>query len=94
MTLTPQTPNFPPGSRNPENIGAAMATPLSPGSELREKDRVTVLLDINREMLIEVMRIMALQTELKSKQTEDPAEKAKLETESKVLASEYIQSVP
>ncbi|ESZ99079.1 hypothetical protein SBOR_0489 [Sclerotinia borealis F-4128] len=91
MSLTPQTPNFPPGSRNPEVAGTAMATPLSPGSELREKERVTVLLDINGEILIEVMRIIALQTELKSNQTEDPAEKAKLEAEHKVLASEYIQ---
>ncbi|KAI9645616.1 hypothetical protein NHQ30_006358 [Ciborinia camelliae] len=91
MSLTPQTPNFPPGSRNSENTGTAMTTPLSPGSELREKERVTVLLDINREMLIEVMRIMALQTEIKSNKTEDPVEKTKLEAEHKVLASEYIQ---
>lgn len=94
MTLTPQTPNFPPGSRNPENAGTATAAPLSPGSELREKERVTVLLDINREMLIEVMRIGALQTELKNNKTEDPAEKAKLEAEQKVFAGEYIQCVP
>ncbi|KAF7872375.1 hypothetical protein EAF04_003296 [Stromatinia cepivora] len=91
MSLTPQTPSFPPGSRNPENAGTAMGTPLSPGSEVREKERVTVLLDINKEMLKEVMQIIALQTELKSNKTEDPAEKAKLETEHKVLASEYIQ---
>lgn len=94
MSLTPQTPNFPPASRNPENAGTAMATPLSPGSELREKERVTVLLEINREMLIEIMRIMASQAELRGKQTDDPTEKAKIESELKVLTSEYIQSAP
>lgn len=71
-----------------------MSTPLSPGSELREKERVTVLLDINREMLLEIMRIIALQTDLKNNKTEDPAEKATLEAEHKLLATEYMQFVP
>ncbi|ATZ51742.1 hypothetical protein BCIN_07g03270 [Botrytis cinerea B05.10] len=91
ISLTPQTPSFPPGVRNSENAGAAMSTPLSPGSELREKERVTVLLDINREMLLEIMRIIALQTDLKNNKTEDPAEKATLEAEQKLLATEYMQ---
>jgi hypothetical protein len=38
-----------------------MATPMSPGSESRERERVSLLLDINRELLIEVMRIQAEQ---------------------------------
>ncbi|KAG4432795.1 hypothetical protein IFR05_011731 [Cadophora sp. M221] len=58
--LTPQTPNFPPGQQGP-NANQAMATPLSPGSESREKERVTLLLDINRELLMEVMKIQAAQ---------------------------------
>ena len=38
-----------------------MATPLSPGSEARERDRVTLLLEINRELLLEVMHINVVQ---------------------------------
>lgn len=44
-----------------------MATPLSPGSEAREKDRVSLLLDINRVLLLEVMRLQAVQAEAKAK---------------------------
>jgi len=38
-----------------------MATPLSPNSESREKERVTLLLEINKELLLEVMKIQAAQ---------------------------------
>ena len=57
--LTPQTPNFPPGSQG-ANAGSNVATPLSPGSEVREKERVTLLLDINRELLLECIRMNPL----------------------------------
>ena len=46
-----------------------MVTPMSPGSEAREKDRVTLLLEINRDLLLEVMRLQAAQ------QAEKQAEK-------------------
>ncbi len=49
-----------------------MATPLSPGSEAREKERVTLLLEINRELLLEVMRLQAAQAESK-KEASSPA---------------------
>jgi hypothetical protein len=57
--ITPQTPNFPSGSQG-ANAGSNIATPLSPGSEAREKERVTLLLDINRELLLECMRLNAI----------------------------------
>lgn len=57
--ITPQTPNFPPGSQG-ANAGSNVATPLSPGSEVREKERVTLLLDINRELLLECMRLNSI----------------------------------
>lgn len=44
-----------------------MTTPLSPGSEVKEKDRVSLLLDINRVLLMEVMRLQAVQAEAKAK---------------------------
>lgn len=61
QALTPQTPTFPSTS----NAGSSIATPLSPGSEQKEKERVTVLLDINTKLLMEVMRIQSAQQEFK-----------------------------
>ena len=58
---TPQSASFPAGPHGAVNTGAAVATPLSPGAESREKDRVTLLLEINRELLLEVMRLQAAQ---------------------------------
>lgn len=61
---TPVTPSFP-------TSAGGMATPLSPGSEVREKDRVSLLLDINRVLLMEVMRLQAVQAEAKAKVESD-----------------------
>lgn len=64
-----------------------MATPLSPGSEVREKERVTVLLEINKYLLMEVMRLQAVQAEAKKedaiagKEPETEKEKADREKE-------------
>jgi hypothetical protein len=46
-------------------------TPLSPSSEAREKDRVTLLLEINRELLLEVMRLQAAQQAEKQAEKKD-----------------------
>jgi hypothetical protein len=67
VILTPQTPNFPPGSQ-PGNSGSNLATPLSPSSETRERERVTVLLEINKFLLMEVMRLQAAQAEAKKEE--------------------------
>ncbi|KAG0649303.1 hypothetical protein D0Z07_4433 [Hyphodiscus hymeniophilus] len=72
--VTPQSATFPAVSHG---TGAGMATPLSPGSEVREKDRVTLLLEINRELLLEVMRLQAAQL----------AEKAGVEKEETAASS-------
>jgi type VI protein secretion system component VasF len=45
------------------NMQMPMQTPLSPKAEAREKDRVTLLLDINRELLMEVMALQTAQAE-------------------------------
>lgn len=71
--VTPQAPNFPPGSQGTANAGASMATPLSPGAETREKDRVTLLLEINRELLLEVMRLQAAQQAEKQAEKDEAA---------------------
>lgn len=62
---TPQTPNFPPNSAGVTGLNNSLPIPLSPVSEAREKERVSLLLDINRELLIEVMRLQAMQAEAK-----------------------------
>jgi hypothetical protein len=62
---TPQTPNFPANSMAGGGPNAALSTPLSPSSENRERERVSLLLDINRELLLEVMRLQTIQQETK-----------------------------
>lgn len=94
QVITPQTPNFPPGS-------GAVATPLSPGSESREKERVTLLLEINNGLLKEVMRIQTLQAEIKDSAAaaspEGQADKEKAEKEKadklKAPGREYVEYV-
>ena len=62
---TPQTPNFPSNPMAAGGSNTAVSTPLSPGSENRERERVSLLLDINRELLLEVMRLQTIQQETK-----------------------------
>lgn len=73
---TPQTPSFP----NNAPPASGMAPPLSPGAENREKSRVTVLLEINRELLIEIMRLQGVQADAK-KEAESSADAKKAEME-------------
>jgi hypothetical protein len=95
---TPQTPNFPPGS---QGAGGQLATPLSPGSEIREKERVTVLLHINSELLMESLRLQTFQAAEKEKDVAATAngatdsEKAKQERadKAKALQKEYVEYV-
>ena len=70
---TPQTPNFPPNSAGATGPNNTIQTPLSPASENREKERVSLLLDINRELLMEVMRLQALQAEAKKENASNTA---------------------
>lgn len=75
--LTPQTPNFPPGT----NAGSTIASPLSPGSQTREKERVSLLLDINTELLMEVMHLQVLQKKDPQTDFNAPPENAGAEKE-------------
>jgi len=83
--ITPQTPNFPPGAQNA--VGGNMTTPLSPGSASKEQERVTLLLDINRELLIEVMLVQATQADAKKEESEG-TEEEKTEKSKKLQASQ------
>ncbi|TVY82304.1 hypothetical protein LSUE1_G002240 [Lachnellula suecica] len=99
--ITPQTPNFPPGSQG-GNAGSSIASPLSPGSEVREKDRVSLLLDINRVLLMEAVSIQASQAEAKKEETKestsspdggekDRVEKEKTEKTKAAQGKEYVE---
>jgi hypothetical protein len=94
--LTPQTPNFPPGSQG-ANAGNNLASPLSPGSQSKEKERVSLLLDINTELLKEVMHLQVLQGEQKresSKETSSPdgvADKEKAQKLKVEITQEYVE---
>lgn len=44
-----------------------VAAPLSPGSEIREKERVTLLLNINIALLMEAQRLQTVQVAEKQK---------------------------
>lgn len=97
---TPQTPNFPPGSQAAV-AGQGLATPLSPGSEVREKERVTVLLLINSELLMESLRLQTLQAVEKEKETAaataegsiNEATQKERADKIKVMAREYVEWV-
>ncbi|TVY53077.1 hypothetical protein LCER1_G006595 [Lachnellula cervina] len=98
--ITPQTPNFPPGSQA-GNAGGSIASPLSPGSEFREKERVTLLLDINQVLLMEAVSLQASQAEAKKEETKENTgspdgekEKADKEKADKLKAAssrEYVE---
>ncbi|OLN97601.1 hypothetical protein CCHL11_01162 [Colletotrichum chlorophyti] len=63
---TPQTPTFPSHTQNPSINGASsVSTPLSPGSESREQERFSLLLEINQELLFESMQLQHTVSELK-----------------------------
>ncbi|KAK1850137.1 glutamine repeat protein-1 [Colletotrichum chrysophilum] len=77
---TPQTPTFPPHNQNATVNGTStVSTPLSPGSESREQERFSLLLEINQELLYESMQLQHTLTELKKEAAPtgegDPARK-------------------
>lgn len=84
---TPQTPSFPTNPGSASGHGQALATPLSPGSESREKARVSLLLDINRELLMEVMELQKIQAEVKKESAAD-GDKAAVNGEEKKVEKE------
>ncbi|KAI1304560.1 hypothetical protein F5Y03DRAFT_173558 [Xylaria venustula] len=94
---TPQTPTFPPQTQGISTNGISSAsTPLSPGADLKDKERVAVILDINNELLLEAMQIQSTQHILKKERaaingtdgnTNDGEKKS---TEEEQLAQDYI----
>ncbi|KAF5027533.1 hypothetical protein F66182_350 [Fusarium sp. NRRL 66182] len=62
---TPQTPTFSSNQGPAVNGGSTAAVPLSPGTESRDKERFSLLLDINHELLYESIQLQTTQQELK-----------------------------
>lgn len=63
---TPQTPTFPSNGQPPAVNGTtSVSSPLSPGTESREKERFSLILDINQELLYETIQLQNTRAELK-----------------------------
>jgi hypothetical protein len=72
---TPQTPTFPSAGAPAAPNGALTApTPLSPGTESKEKERFQVLLDINQELLYESVQLANTKAELRKEAASSSAE--------------------
>ncbi|KAI0380081.1 hypothetical protein F5Y04DRAFT_105786 [Hypomontagnella monticulosa] len=95
---TPQTPTFPASAQGngPNNVSSG-STPLSPGPDSRDKERVGVILEINNELLLEAMQIQNTQQILKKERTSSGADTTTNDTEKKsteeedMLAQDYLQ---
>ncbi|KAJ8122961.1 hypothetical protein ONZ43_g978 [Nemania bipapillata] len=94
---TPQTPTFPtqPQGNNANGISSA-STPLSPGADPKDKERVSVILEINNELLLEAMQIQSTQHIIKKERAAvngtdgTTADGDKKSTEEEQLAQDYI----
>ncbi|KAI1277546.1 hypothetical protein F5Y07DRAFT_89555 [Xylaria sp. FL0933] len=94
---TPQTPTFPTQAQgNSTNGVSSVSTPLSPGADPKDKERVGVILEINNELLLEAMQIQSTQVIMKKERlaangvdgnTNDGEKKS---AEEEQLAQEYV----
>ncbi|CAH0015610.1 unnamed protein product [Clonostachys rhizophaga] len=85
--VTPSTPSFPP------NPVSQQATPTGTGTEARDNQRFTLLLDINHELLYESIQIQKSQVELKKELAAEgkAAPDQKLNEEQAALQQDYVQ---
>ncbi|KAK7403665.1 hypothetical protein QQX98_010547 [Neonectria punicea] len=93
---TPQTPTFSVNQGPTVNGGSAGGTPLSPGTESRDKERFALLLDINHELLYESIQIQATQQELKKEHAAEGngngnGGEKKLTEEETLFQQDYLQ---
>ncbi|KAK8118948.1 glutamine repeat protein-1 [Apiospora kogelbergensis] len=92
---TPQTPTFPSNVHGAATNGT-VSTPLSPGADSRDKERVSIILEINNELLVEAMHLQHTQSLLKKEHTTPvdgiPSEADKKnKEEEELLAQDYLQ---
>jgi hypothetical protein len=71
----PQTPTFPSGGTSTGPNGTMPAsTPMSPGTESKEKERFQLLLEINQELLYESVQLQNTKAELRREAAASTAE--------------------
>lgn len=102
---TPQTPVFSSAQQGQMGPGnPSVATPLSPTSETKEKERVTLLLEINQQLLMVVIELQNFQNaQLQAEKKEESAaaaastaateEKEKAERIKATSGREYVEYV-
>ena len=93
---TPQTPTFPSTGQGAGANGISTTTPLSPGTESKEKERFTLLLDINQELLFELIQLKNTQDELKKEHaaassTNTPEQQKEALDEEKAVHADWVQ---
>jgi hypothetical protein len=91
---TPQTPTFPSNVHGANTNGASNSTPLSPGADSRDKERIAVILEINSELLWEATQLQHTQIILKKEHAspkDGAAPEADKTEEEKLLDQDYIQ---
>lgn len=90
---TPQTPTFPQPGQGPSINGNS--TPASPGTQARDQERLSLLLDINMDLLYEVVHLKHTLDELKREATmatTPELQKEKREEEA-AFNQDYVQYV-
>ncbi|KAB5554645.1 hypothetical protein GE09DRAFT_1121875 [Coniochaeta sp. 2T2.1] len=97
---TPQTPTFPSNGQGPTANGSTKeSTPLSPGTQSRDAETFSILLNINQELLYESIQLQNTRAELRKEQSSagtdgggsvngDAADKMKQE---KLIQMDYAQ---
>lgn len=71
---TPQTPTFPSNGQGANANGSTKeSTPLSPGTESRERETFSLLLNINQELLYESIQLQNTRAELKKELKREPS---------------------
>lgn len=93
---TPQTPTFPSTGQPAGMNGASASTPLSPGTESKEKEKFTLLLDINQELLFELIQLKNTQDELKKEHaaassSNTPEQQKEALDEEKAVHADWVQ---
>ncbi|KAK7748619.1 hypothetical protein SLS53_000640 [Cytospora paraplurivora] len=86
---TPQTPTFPPTGQGPVVNGNA--TPLSPTSQARGQERISLLLEINQELLYEAVHLKHSLDEIENEKGQTPEQQRKEEKDAANLA--YLASL-
>lgn len=91
---TPQTPTFSPNVQGTASSGNANATPSSPGVDFRDKERISVILEINSELLWEASQVQNTMLAVKSEKQllkDGMATESEKTEEEKMLYQDFSQ---